>query len=86
MAQIIQLAINFSTAADQGGGAIRNKDLYSDLGISQEQTEDEFEHLINPCRYCEFWGICSSDDCAQKLYDIDQNEDPIYEDFEVWKF
>lgn len=85
MAQIIQLAINFSTTADLGGGAIQNRNLTSDLGTSQEQTEDEFERLINPCRYCEFCGICSSDDCAQKLYDIDQNEDPIYEDFDVWK-
>jgi len=86
MAQIIQLAINFSTTADLGGGALRNKNLSSDLGISQEQTENEFEHLINPCRYCEFLGLCSSDDCAQKLYDIEQNEDPIYEDFDDWKF
>lgn len=86
MAQLIQLAINFSTTADLSGGALQNKDSTSELGISQVQIVDEFEYFTDPCRYCEFWGLCSSDDCAKKLFDIDQYEDPIYEDFDEWLF
>lgn len=41
-----------------------------------------FDEVLNPCKGCPFRGLCDSDDCAMKLYDIDQPEAPKFDDYD----
>lgn len=38
---------------------------------------------LDPCRRCPEWGLCSSDDCGMKLYELDDKEEN-YTPFEDW--
>ena len=38
---------------------------------------------LDPCKGCPLSGLCPSDDCGMKLYDIDEQEEN-YMPFEEW--
>lgn len=38
---------------------------------------------LDPCKWCPEWGLCPSDDCGMKLYELDDEEEN-YTPFEDW--